>query len=126
MNSGMFVNERGASSVCTILLAKADLLDASEHGRYSHGAIKRMIGGPFLNNLKSAMSLIRSKQPCVRNVLGKIDHPCAKVGHGILQAVGYGKSGGSPGSGTTGGSLQNHLIYLFFEFNWLIKPIEHK
>ena len=46
MNSGIFVNERGTSSVYTGLLTKQDALDASgEQEHYTHGTIKRMIGG---------------------------------------------------------------------------------
>lgn len=106
MNSGIFVNERGTSSVYTALLTKADVLDASEQDHYSHGTIKRMIGGSFHSALKSAMGWISSKLPFVKNVLGKIDHPYAKVGHDVLKAVGYGKSGG----GASGGNLQNRLM----------------
>ena len=39
-----------------------------------------------------------------KSALGSIDHPYAKVGHGVLQAVGYGKNGG----GTSGGKLENN------------------
>ena len=106
MNSGIFVNERGTSSVYTALLTKADVLDASEQEHYSHGTVKRMIGGSFLNNLKSAMGWISSKLPFVKNVLGAIDHPVAKVGHEALKSLGYGKSGG----GSSGGELENRLM----------------
>jgi len=107
MNSGIFVTERGTSSIYTALLTKADVLDASEQEHYSHGTVKRMVGGSFLNNLKSAMSWISSKLPMVRSALAKIDHPYARVGHDVLKAVGYGKSGG----GTSGGNkLENRLL----------------
>ena len=108
MNSGIFVNERGTSSVYTALLTKADVLDASDQEHYSHGTIKRMVGGSMLNNLKSAMGWISSKLPFVRNVLGKIDHPYAKVGHDVLKAVGYGKSGGGASGGNN--KLENRLM----------------
>ena len=75
-------------AVYTLHLTKADVLDASEQAHYSHGPVKRMIGSSFLNNLKSAMGWICSKLPFVRNVLGKIDHPYARVGHDLLKAVG--------------------------------------
>jgi hypothetical protein len=39
-----------------------------------------MVGGSILNNLKSAMGWISSKLPLVKNVLGAIDHPAAKIG----------------------------------------------
>ena len=54
------------------------------------------------------MSWISSKLPMVRNVLGKIDHPYARVGHDVLKVVGYGKSG----CGSSGGHsrLENRLV----------------
>jgi hypothetical protein len=108
MNSGVFVCERGTSSVYSGLLTRADVLDASEQEHYSHGTVKRMIGGSLLNNLKSSMAWISSKLPFVKNVLGKIDHPYARAGHDVLKAVGYGRSGG----GSTGGNnkLENRLM----------------
>ena len=104
----IFVSERGTSSVYTALLTKSDALYASEQEHYSHGTIKRMVGGSVLNNLKSAMGWISSKLPVVRSVLGKKDHPVARVGHDVLKAVGYGKSGG----GSSGGNnkLENSLM----------------
>ena len=107
MNSGVFVCERGTSSVYSGLLTRSDVLDASEQEHYSHGTTKRMIGGFILSNLKSAMGWISSKLPFARSVLGKIDHPAARVGHEVLKAVGYGKSGG----GSSGGNnkLENRL-----------------
>ena len=95
MNSGIFVNERGTSSVYTALLTNQDVLETSVQEHYSHGTVKRMIGGGFLNSLKSAMGWISSKLPHVRNALGKIDHPYAKVGHEVLKTMGYGRSGGA-------------------------------
>ena len=107
MNSGIFVNERGTSSVYTALLTKADVLDASDQEHHSHGTIKRLIGGSFHSGLKSARSWISSKLPFVRSVLGKIDHLVARAGHEVLKAVGYGRSGG----GTSGGNkLENRLM----------------
>jgi CRISPR-associated protein Csh2 len=40
------------------------------------------------------------KKAILKNILGKIDHPYAKVGHDVLRTMGYGKSGG----GASGGS----------------------
>ncbi len=107
MNSGIWVNERGTCSVYTALLTKADVLDASDQGHYSHGTVKRMIGGSTLSNLKSALGWISSKLSFVKNVLSKIDHPMAKAGHDVLKAVGYGRSRG----GASGGNkLENRLM----------------
>ena len=110
MNIGIFVNERGTSSVYTALLTKADVLDASEQEHYSHGTIKRMIGGSLMSNLKSAMGWVSSKLPFIKNVLGKVNHPYAKVGHDVLQSMGYGRSGGgASGGGGSGGGLASRL-----------------
>ena len=68
---GVFVSERGSSSVYSGLLTRSDVLDASEQEHYSHGTIKRMIGGSLLSGLKSSMAWISSKLPFVKNVLGK-------------------------------------------------------
>ncbi len=65
MNSGIWVNERGTSSVYTALLTKADVLGASDQGHCRHGTIKRMIGGSMLSNPKSALGWISSKLPFV-------------------------------------------------------------
>ena len=99
MNAGIFVNERGTSSVYTALLTKADVLNASEQEHYSHGTINRMVGGSMLANLKSSMAWLSSKLPFVKNALGKINHPYAKVGHDVLQTMGYGRSGGGASGG---------------------------
>ena len=106
MNSGIWVNERGTSSVYAALLTKADVLDASDQERYSHGTIKRMIGGSMLSNLKSALGWVSSKLPFVKKALSKIDHPMAKAGHDVLKAFGYGRSGG----GTSGGNKQENRL----------------
>ena len=95
MNRGIFVNERGTRSVYAALLIKAGVMQVLERQHYSHGTIKRMIGGGFLNSLKSAMGWVTSKLPAARNALGYIDHPYAKVGHAVLKTMGYGKSGGA-------------------------------
>jgi hypothetical protein len=86
MNSGIFVNERGASSVYTALLTEQDVLETSVQEHYSHGTVKRMIGGGFLNSLKSAMGWISSKLPHVRNALGKIDRGIGDWDPGVASA----------------------------------------
>ena len=105
-NSGIFVNTRGTSSVHTALLTKAGVMASSVQEHYSHGTIKRMIGGGFLNSLKSAMGWSSSKLPAVRNALGHIDHLYAKAGHDALKTMGYGRSGGGASGG---GKLENRL-----------------
>ena len=77
MNSGIFVNESGANSDYTALLAKQDVLKTSVQEHYRHGTVNRMIGGGFLNSLQSAMGWVSSELPYVRNTLSKTQHPYA-------------------------------------------------
>jgi hypothetical protein len=108
-NSGIMAIERGTSSIFSALLTKADVLDTTENQmHYSHGTVKRMVGGSMLSNLKSALGWISSKLPMVKQMLSHVNHPGAKIAHDVLGAVGYGRSGG----GTSGGSksLENRLM----------------
>jgi hypothetical protein len=106
MTSGIMALERGTCSTYVGVLLKADIMNASEQEHYSHGTIKRMIGGSLLSNLRSAMGWISSKLPFVKNALNKIDHPYARLGHDVLNTLGYGKSG----AGSSDASLQNRLM----------------
>jgi hypothetical protein len=54
MNSGSFATERGTSSTYTALLTKQDVLDASMQEPVSRGEYTRLVGGGFLDSLKSA------------------------------------------------------------------------
>ena len=75
MNSGVLALERGTASCFVGLLNKKDVLEASDsQEHYSHGTIKRMIGGSLINNLRSAMGWISAKLPFVRSALGKVNH----------------------------------------------------
>ena len=46
--------ERGTSSTYTGLLTKQDVLEASMQHPMSHSDVKRLVGGGFLDSLKSA------------------------------------------------------------------------
>lgn len=105
MNSGLFVNERGTSSTYTGILTKQDVLEASAQEPMFQSSVKRMVGGGFLDSLKSVAGKVlphilrHSKEE-----LGKSDHPVAKLAHHALGAMGYGASGaGSSGGGSSGG-----------------------
>jgi hypothetical protein len=91
MNSGIYAIERGVANLYTGLLTKADVLDASEKQEpYTRGTVKRMIGGGFLDTLKSSLLWISSKMPMVKQALSHIPHPLAQTGAKVLDAVGYG------------------------------------
>jgi hypothetical protein len=107
MNSGLFVNERGTSSTYTGILTKADVLSASAQEPYFQSSVKRMVGGGFLDSLKSvAGKVLPHLLKHGKEELGKSDHPVAKLAHSALGAMGYGSSGGqgSSGGGSSGGA----------------------
>ena len=90
MNSGVFVNERGTSSTFLSMLTKQDVLDSLQQEPYANFEISRMVGGGFLDNLRSAMGWIQSKLPGVRGVLEHVPHQSAQTGANVLTALGYG------------------------------------
>ena len=91
MNSGVFVNERGTSSTFLSLLTKQDVLDALQQQPYASSEIRRMVGGGFLDSLKSALGWVKGKLPAVRGVLENIPNPYAQTGANVLKTMGYGQ-----------------------------------
>jgi len=91
MFSGVFVNERGTSSTFQYLLTKQDVLDSLGQQPYSNYEVRRMVGGGFLDNVRSALGWIRSKLPEAKGVLQKFENPYAQTGAKVLDALGYGK-----------------------------------
>ena len=95
MNCGVFVNEKQTSSTFTALLSKQDVLDVQGQQAYGQGEFTRMVGGGFLDNLKSSVGWIPSKLPMVRNVLNHIPHAHAQTGAQVLDALGYAEPHGT-------------------------------
>ncbi len=91
MNSGVFVNERGTSSTFLSLLTKQDVLDALQQQPYSNYEIRRMVGGGFLDSIKSALGWIKGKLPAIRGVLENVQNPYAQAGATVLKTLGYGQ-----------------------------------
>ncbi|MFM7989934.1 MAG: major capsid protein V20 domain-containing protein, partial [Candidatus Fonsibacter sp.] len=91
MNSGVFVNERGTSSTFIGLLTKQDVLDALQEQPYNNNEVRRMVGGGFLDNIRSGLGWITSKLPMVRGVLEHVPHQYAQTGANVLKALGYDK-----------------------------------
>jgi hypothetical protein len=91
LNSGVFVNERGSSSTYTGILTKQDVLDAAGQEPVSHASVKRLVGGGFLDTLKSVVGKVA---PIAKIGLALAPHPAAKAASAALGALGYGKSGG--------------------------------
>ena len=112
MNSGIMVTEAGASAVYTGILTKQDVIDASKQEPYSHHEVSRMMGGSFLDKLKSVAGMLLPK---VREFLGKhkegdsVVNQAANVGHKVLGALGYGQSGGGPSGGARRGRPKSKL-----------------
>lgn len=115
MNSGVWVNERGTSTVYTGILTKQDVLDVSGQEAYSVSDVKRMVGGGFLDTLKSVAGKILPKLPSLAKVglslvpesgpMGKY----AKMGEAGLSAMGYGRSGGGSSGGGYSGGMRHRL-----------------
>jgi len=95
MNSGVFVNERGTSSTYTGILTKQDVLDASQQQAYTKSDVARLVGGGFLDMVKSGVQkLAPIALPIAKNLLGSMDNSVAKLASQGLGALGYGPSAG--------------------------------
>jgi len=114
MNSGLFVNERGTSSTYTGILTKQDVLEASAQQAVFQSSVKRMVGGGFLDSLKSvAGHVLPHLLKHGKEHLGKMDHPVAKGISSALGAMGYGSSGGGvSGGGSSGGGVSGGRMKL--------------
>ena len=91
MNTGVFVNERGTSSTFLSLLTKQDVLDALQQQPYCNCEIRRMVGGAFLDGLKSALGSVKGKLPMVRGMMENVPNPHAQTGASVLKTMGYGQ-----------------------------------
>ena len=106
MNSGIFCCERGTSSVYTGILTKNDVLEASQQTAYSNSSVKRLVGGGFLDSLKSVVGAVLPHVAKLgKEQLGQMDSPYAKAASGVLGALGYGRAG----AGSSGGMKQSKL-----------------
>lgn len=108
MNSGVFVCERGTSSVYTGILTRADVLEASEQEPYGRSDITRMVGGGFMDWLKSSLGkaapILKTVAkdvllPMAKEKLGQSSNPLAKGALGAMSALGLGRSGAGASAG---------------------------
>jgi hypothetical protein len=100
MNSGVFCCERGTSSTYTGILTKQDVLDASAQQPYFKSDAERIVGGGFLDSLKSVVGrVLPMLMPEAKKRLGQMDSPYGKAGEKVLDALGYGRSGGGASGG---------------------------
>ena len=67
------------------------MLGTLQQKPYANFEIRRMVGGGFLDNLRSAMGWIQSKLLGVRGVLEHVPHQYAQTGANVLKALGYGQ-----------------------------------
>ena len=95
MNSGLFSCERGTSSTYSGILTKQDVLDASQQEPYFQSDVKRLVGGGFLDTLKSVIGkVLPVLAPHAKKYLSESGHPVGKVASKLIGALGYGASGG--------------------------------
>ena len=110
VNSGVLVTERGSTSIFTAVLDKQTVLDASQKEPYSGNDVKRIIGGGFLDSLKSMAGKVLPKAlPVAKAILGNVDNKYAKMGSDVLGAMGYGASGAGGSGGGRSGGLKKRL-----------------
>jgi len=108
-NSGLFVTERGTSSSYTGILTRQVVLDASMQEAYGGKEVERLVGGGFLDTIKSVGSKIAPKLPALagiaKHALSLVPNETAQSASRSLDALGYGrKTGlGSSGGGMSGG-----------------------
>jgi len=96
MNSGLFICERGTTSVMENILTRQDVLDAGNQEPYSNQSVVRMIGGGFFDRIKTvARDLLPKALPVAKAILGQIDSPLASQGAQLLGSMGFGRSGGA-------------------------------
>ena len=106
MNSGSFATERGTSSTYTALLTKEDVLQASQTEPVSRGDVKRLVGGGFLDSLKSAFKWLLPHAGKIANTALTVHdiykdgptHKSTKARH-IVKALGGARSGGAMSGG---------------------------
>ncbi|MFM7988326.1 MAG: hypothetical protein ACKPKO_54340 [Candidatus Fonsibacter sp.] len=53
--------------------------------------VRRLVGGGFLDNIRSAMGWVQSKLPAVKGMSEHVPHQYAQTGANVLKALGYGK-----------------------------------
>ena len=96
MNSGVMVCERGTSSIFQALLTKQMVLDASEKDVYTKSDVKRMVGGGFLDSLKSIASKVA---PIAKVVAPMVFGDKGKMAADVMGALGFGQTGGGVSGG---------------------------
>lgn len=109
MNSGSFATERGTSSTYTALLTKEDVLAASMTEPVSRSDVKRLVGGGFLDSLKSAFRWLLPRAGKIANTALNVyditkDGPTkgSQKARQVVSALGGARSGGAMSGGLMG------------------------
>lgn len=94
MNSGVMALERGSASVFTGLLTKSDVLEVASQTPYYRSDAVRMVGGGFMDSLKSIIGkVLPYVMPHAKEYLKK-QGDVGQTAEKVISALGYGKSGG--------------------------------
>jgi hypothetical protein len=94
MNSGVMALERGSASVFTGLLTKSDVLEVASQTPYYRADAVRMVGGGFMDSLKSLVGkVLPYLMPQAKKYL-KEQGDLGEKAEKVVSALGYGKSGG--------------------------------
>lgn len=108
MYSGILSTSNGSSSAYTSgVLTKQNVLDASTRTDFSKEQLHRLVGGGFLDSLKS---IAKTALPIAKTLLGSVNHPAAQTASKVLGAVGFGKRGGMMSGGMMSGGLESKLM----------------
>jgi len=107
MNSGSFATERGTSSTFVALLDKETVLQTSQMEPVSRGEVKRLVGGGFLDSLKSAFKWLIPHAGKIANTALTVHdiykdgptHKSTKARHIVKALGGSSRSGGSMSGG---------------------------
>lgn len=107
VNSGLFIIERGNSSVVTGILSRKDVLDANEMEGVSDRTVDRMVGGSFFNTMKSMLPVAASVGKMLARSSG---NKYLNTAANVADALGFGQSGGGRSGGGQSGGMTQHLI----------------
>jgi len=101
LNSGVFVSDRGTSSVYEGILSKQDVLDASEQSPYTRHDVDRLIGGSIHDKLKSSIGYL----------LHRKGHHHAHKHHTKTEEKPLSVFGGALGASVSGGTMHHHRVH---------------
>jgi hypothetical protein len=109
-NSGVFVCERGTSSIYEALLSRQQVLDATQQEPYSKKDVQRMVGGSIFDVGRFLMKNIKPIAGVAKAVLPALG-PKGAMAANVLGALGAGRTGaGRTGAGVSGGRLMDRLM----------------